>query len=232
MKNFNNFEEIDLNTSSIKTNPVKLYYYFDRIWRYNDTGVEKQLNAFVGNPNYECPFQFNINKYMSVWLSEEEKNIFYPSVNDIYNRRFYRQYLKFCDNFFSYYIERPFSKLVGDILRIDFIYSQNFDVLFIGLVNNNEKSYKKTFEFNMSTIDIFVLQKIGYQDNGFNLKVIFKDKTDQLIYSLKKGTQEDLRGLVFLLNERLKGNGNNNNNVVRVNKIGEDNPPPLAATNL
>ena len=100
------------------------------------------------------------------------------------------------------------------------------------MVNNNEKSYKKTFEFNMSTIDIFVLKKIGYQDNKFNLKVIFKDKTDQLIYSLKKGTQEDLRGLVFLLNEGLKDNGNYNNNVVRVNEMGANNPPPLAATNL
>ena len=79
---------------------------------------------------------------------------------------------------------------------------------------------------------VFVLQKISYQENGFNLKVIFKDKTDQLIYSLKKGTQEDLRGLVFLLNERLKGNGNNNNNAVRVDEMSEDNPPPLAATNL
>ena len=232
MKNFKNLEEIDLNTSSIKNTPVKLYYYFDHIWRYQDTGIERQLNAFVGNPNYECPFQFNINKYMSVWLSEEEKNIFYPPVNDIYSKRFYSQYLKFCDNFFCYYIEKPFSNVLGDILRIDFIYSKDFDILFVGLVNHGEKSYKDTFEFNMATIDIFVLQKISYQDNGFNLKVIYKDKSDQLIYSLKKGTQEELRGLVFLLNERLNGNVNNNNNNIIVKEIPGDNPPTLAATNI
>ena len=232
MKNFNNLEEIDLNTSSIKTTPVKLYYYFDHIWHYQDTGIEKQLNAFVGNPNYECPFKFNINKYMSIWLSEEEKNIFYPPQNDIYNKRFYSQYLKFCDNFFCYYIEKPFSHVFSDILRIDFIYSKNFDVLFIGLVNHGENSYKNTFEFNMATIDIFVLQKISYQDYGYNLKVIYKDKSEQLIYSLKKGTQEELRGLVFILNERLNDNGNNNNNIAIVNQMAGDNPPPLAATNM
>ena len=228
MKNYNNLEEIDLETSNVKIVPVKFYYYFDNIWRYKDIGIEKKLNEFVGNPNYECPFQFNINKYMSIWLSEEEKNVFYPPLNDIYSKNIYSQYLKFCDNFFCYYIERPFSKITSDILRIDFIYSKNFDILFIGLVNNNEKSYANTFEFNMATIDIFILQKISYQETGFNLKVVFKDKSEQLIYSLKKGTQEDLKGLVFILNERLKGN----NDIVRANEITEDNLPPLPSTNI
>ena len=79
----------------------------------------------------------------------------------------------------------------------------------------------------MLTIDRFILQKINYEDIGFNLKAIFKDQNSRLIYSLKKATQNDLRGLVYILNERLNINFNN-----IAEMVTEENPPPLASSNL
>ena len=228
MKNLENSPEIDLVSSNVKTTPLKFYYYFDHIMIYKDIDIEKKLNGLVGSKNYECPFKFDVNRYMNIRLSEEEKRIINQPLKNYYDKSSYSQYLKFCDNFYSYYIEEPFSDKKGDILRIDIIYSNNFDIIFIGLVNNNEKSYKNTFEFNMSVIEKFVLQKISYEYEGFHLKVIFKDKTDQLIYSIKKATQEKLRGLIFILNERL----NIIKNVNKINEITEDNPPPIASNNI
>ena len=227
MKNFDNSPEIDLNLSNIKTTPLQLYYYFDHIWPNKQPNIENRLNNLVGNPDYECPFKFDIDKYMSFRGSKGEK---IKKLNPLFQntgRGYYSQYLKFCDNYFCYYLEEPFSNIKADILRIDIIYSKDFSVIFIGLVNNNEKSYLNTFEFNMLTIDKFILEKIMYEDTGFNLKVIFKDQSSQQIYFLKKAKQKDLRGLVYILNERLNININNNQQTIE-----EENPPPLASADL
>ena len=150
-------------------------------------------------------------------LNPEMAKIFMGS-----DRGQYSQYMRFCENYFCYYIEELFSDKKADLLRIDFIYSKNFDRIFIGLVNNNEKTYRNTFEFQMNSIDKFILQKIGYEDKGYNLKVNLKNSESHQIYSFKKATQENLRGLVYLLNEKLN-NGNNDNHIVT---SFEDNSPP------
>ena len=228
MKNFENSPEIDLNLSNVKTTPLKLFYYFDHILISNNIDIEKKLNELVGIRNYECPFKFDVNKYMNDKLSgKKERNIIQP-IEQYSDKTSYSQYMKFCDRFFCYYIEKPFSDKKDDILRIDIIYSNDFEKMFIGLVNNNEKSYKNTFEFNMPNIDKFVLQKISYEYGGFYLKVIYKDKTNQLIYSLKKSEKENLRGLIYILNERI----NIINNVNKMNEINEDNPPPIASNEI
>ena len=48
-----------------------------------------------------------------------------------------------------------------NIIRIDFIYSKNFDRIFIGLVKYNGTSYSRTYQFNMIDIDKFILQQQG-----------------------------------------------------------------------
>ena len=225
MKDFNNSPEIDLDSSNVKQIPLKLYDYIDRIWP--DHECQKQLNELEGTPDYKCPFIFDIKEYMHIEPSEQEKqfqNIFQNNPNfkkfSPYGGSKYSQYLKFCDNFFCYYIEEPFGEKKANILRIDFIYSKTFDRIFIGLVNNNKKTYKKTFEFNMETIDKFVLQEIGLS-NGYNLIALFKDNSNQQIYSLQKAKQDNLKGLVYLLNERIDNSINNKE------KITIGNAPPI-----
>ena len=94
-----------------------------------------------------------------------------------------------------------------NIYRIDFIYSKDFDRIFIGLVKYNKKSYVNTFEFQMNTIERFILEKQGSKVI-FNLKVIFKDNNSQQICAIKNKTKENLERLAYLLNEKLINNLN------------------------
>ncbi len=94
-------------------------------------------------------------------------------------------------------------------LRIDCIFSKDFDRIFIGLVKYSGTSYANTFEFQMNDIERFVLQKEG--NAVYNLKVVFKNKETQDIYRITNKTQEELEGLAYLLNKRLINNINNEN---------------------
>ena len=109
---------------------------------------------------------------------------------------------------FNCFIELTIEDING-VIRIDFIYSENFDRIFIGIVKKDEKSYAKTFEFKMDIIDKFILQKFKNFETGFDLKVMFKDKQMQDIWPIENKTQEELEGLVYLLNERLNQEKNN-----------------------
>ena len=118
---------------------------------------------------------------------------------------------KYCDNFFTFYFKDPKKKpeIINGVIRLDFIYSENFDRIFIGIVKKDLKSYAKTFEFKMDIIDKFILHKFPNFADGYDLKVIFKDKQIQDIWPIEKKSQSDLEGLVYLLNERLNNEENN-----------------------
>ena len=115
------------------------------------------------------------------------------------------KYIKYSDNFFTFYLDKSKTgpEISNEIIRLDFIYSGNFDRIFIGIVKSDLKSYVKTYEFYMNTIGKFILQKFQNFKDGYDLKVMFKDKQIQDIWPIEKKTQEDLEGLVYLLNERL-----------------------------
>lgn len=218
IKDFENSSEIDLDTSNIKNIPIKIYDYLDYILpnKTNDVLV-KELNDLAGvSQNHKCAFKFNIREYMKI--KPTKKNFFTVIVYDIGE---ISKYMKFCENYFTYYITGLNTYKKEDILRIDFIYSRNFDRIFIGLVNNNGNTYRNTFEFQMNSIDKFILQKISFEDKGYNFKVNLKNNKSQQIYSFQKATQEELRGLVYLANEKLTSFNNNNQTDI----ITEENPP-------
>ena len=80
-----------------------------------------------------------------------------------------------------------------------------------------ETSYLNTFEFQINNINKFILESLG--NNNCNLKVIFTNNDSQLICNIQKNQQE-LEGLVYILNERLI---NNINDINEINIIGNDN---------
>ena len=41
-------------------------------------------------------------------------------------------------------------EIIYGVIRLDFIYSGNFDRIFIGIVKSDLKSYVKTYEFYMN----------------------------------------------------------------------------------
>ena len=104
-------------------------------------------------------------------------------------------------------LDKIFKYCFGDVFRIDCIYSNNFDRLFIGLVKLNKTKYVNTFEYKIDDISRFILEREG---NNYKLKVVFKNNETQEIYTIKKKTKEELERLALLLNERLNINSNNN----------------------
>ena len=68
------------------------------------------------------------------------------------------------------------------IKRLDNIYSNNLDRMFIGLVNNNENAFLRTFLFDINSIEKFIIENVGAKKNKNNLKIIFKNKENQIIY--------------------------------------------------
>ena len=47
------------------------------------------------------------------------------------------------------------------IKRLDIIYSNNLDRMFISLVNNNENSFLRTFLFDINSIEKFIIENVG-----------------------------------------------------------------------
>jgi len=93
-------------------------------------------------------------------------------------------------------------------LRIDIIYSKNFDTIFIGLVNHFGNSYKKTFISKTGSIDKFILDPKN-SNNKFILKVVYKNQTIQNIFRINQ-YKTTLEGLLFILNQKLNSNNNIN----------------------
>ena len=105
-------------------------------------------------------------------------------------------------------------------LRLDIIYSKDFERLFIGVVNNKESAYLNTYLFNLNEIDKFIIQKNNINDQGFYLKAI--NKGNGLISEIcyLNEVQGELEGLMYLLNEKIANNNNlqtNNNNIQQIN---------------
>ena len=94
-------------------------------------------------------------------------------------------------------------------LRIDIIYSKNFDTIFIGLISYFGNSYKKTFINDIGSIDKFILDPYKNSNNKFILKVVYKNQTIQNIFRINQ-YKTILEGLLFILNQKLNSNNNIN----------------------
>jgi hypothetical protein len=87
---------------------------------------------------------------------------------------------------FLYFMYDCYNSLEGKIKRIDFIFSKDFNTIFIGLVKYTETKYVATFEFQKNNITKFFYERA---DDDFNLKVQFKNNKKQKICTLKRQTQ-------------------------------------------
>ena len=85
-------------------------------------------------------------------------------------------------------------------LRIDIIYSQNFDTIFIALLNHNGTSYKKAFIHDMNSIERFIFESYNNSNAKSILKVVYKDKNIEDILRIDE-SKNNLDGLLFILNK-------------------------------
>ena len=97
-----------------------------------------------------------------------------------------------------------------NVLRIDFIYSKDFERIFIGVVKYTETKYIKTFELQKNDINKFIYERVG--DINFNLAVLLKNDKLHQICTLKKQREDELEGLICFLNGEFIGHTNHNVN--------------------
>ena len=113
-------------------------------------------------------------------------------------------------SYFIMFLVNTCSEKTTEYLRIDIIYSKNFDRLFLGIVKNDGKTYIKKFLFNLNEIDKFVIIKKNNNEKGFHLKSI--NKGNNLIQDICyiNEEQRELEGLLYILNEKLIGGADKN----------------------
>ena len=85
--------------------------------------------------------------------------------------------------------------------RIDFIFSKNFDKIFIGVVNYKLNGYSNTFEYQMDQIERFAVQS---ESSDYSiLNVILKNKKMDRIKRIKSIKSCDQEGLEYILNGKI-----------------------------
>ena len=115
--------------------------------------------------------------------------------------------------------------------RVDFIYSNNYDKIFIGVLESDDvlMSYAIQNEFNINDIDRFVFQKNDVNEEGFHLRALYRGVNQIHELCHIKNSQNDLEGLTFILNDKhVVNNINNTNNEVPIPILNECSPPPTS----
>ena len=88
------------------------------------------------------------------------------------------------------------------ILRLDFIFSEGKNKLFIGLVKCDENSYYKTFLYDIENLQKFAVRKLKGENNGYVLKFFSINGVEEEIYDFHQITTEELTELLSLLNQK------------------------------
>ena len=194
-----NPREIDLDKSNIKTTPIFLIYEDGLIGNYDETRVK--IDNFLGERNYENNICDEINKYISLYNKNYKKD----------EKKLFDKYMKITDHFYTFLF-------YGDHRnkRTDFIYSDDFERLFIGEIAHYR--YINTLLFNLSEIESFEMIEEGDDDlQYYYIQINDKNHQQSQIYIGGYYVNKNyLEKFVLLLNGKLNDINetkiNNNNN--------------------
>ena len=198
-----NPREIDLDKSNIKTSPITIKIELDETplikGDYNE--LQLKFDNFLRQQKYENYIYDEINKYINLY----NKN--YQNDNKDLIDKFY---MKITEQFYTFFLQNKNN-------RTDFIYSNDFERLFIGEVNGSK--YKNTLLINLSEIDTFEIFEEKITDpeipNNYYLVINYKNHQKSQIYMGSR--QIPLEKFILLLNGKLndinemKRNNNNYN---------------------
>lgn len=202
-------DNIDLNSSNIKNIPLKLFESFFPINDEYDEEIEIKLNNFINKSSINLKKNFlskneiiEINNHFTTLFLESpfEENYYMLClflIIPIICLLYYFNDLKFYSVLFIIIIICLLNIIIlygrKHILRIDFITSEERDKIFIGLIRFISNSYYKTFLIEKNEIE-----KINVENK--DLKIIFKDKKEEIIYSFNKLFQNNLNSIIQKIN--------------------------------
>ena len=154
---------------------------------------------------------FIVKKYIN--NIKEEIDLYVPKQKKIINfsLNFFDEassiFVKISDHFYMFfnYKYRSTTKSNENFRRLDWIYTADFDNIFIGVVKN-DTTYINTFIYSICTIDKFILE---LRDDKFLLKVLLKGGLNTEICRYKKEKEENLNTFIYLINGQINKINNN-----------------------
>jgi hypothetical protein len=202
---------VDLDNSNIKDIPFKFLYKFSNLIG-ESRQLELKLIDFIGNK-----FENKIKDEIDLYVPKQNSKIIGLSFNIIYHNR--DVFVKISDHFYMFYNYNYLnnSKSNENFERLDWIYSNDFDRIFFGVVKN-DSSYVNTFIYNTNTIDKFVLE---IRDGKFCFKILLKDGTNTEICRYNREQENNLNTFIYLINGQI-----NKINNVNQNQVISDNSAP------
>ena len=184
-----NPRDIDLDKSNIKNIPLNLIYESHGL-KGNYDEIKIKIDNFFGQQYYENNIYDEINKYIDLNNMHYEKD----------EKKLFDKYMKITDHFYTlFFYDANKNK------RIDFIYSDDFERLFIGEVNG--LIYKKTFLFNLNEIDYFRMSKTGTGNDDithYYIQIYDKNHRKSEIHMGYYVNEKSLPKFILLLNGKLK----------------------------
>ena len=198
----------DIDNNNIKNTPFKFMYKFSYLIG-SEQDLQINLMNFIGT-------KFNNN-------IEEEINLYVPNRKELPNINFNISFpffqkktdtlIKVSDHFYILFnYPYLYTKSTNESFeRLDWIYTNDFDRIFLGVVKN-DKSYVNTFIYNIESIDKFILE---IRDGKLCLKILLKNGINNEICRYTRQNERDLDTFIYLINgqiNKINNNGNNNGN--------------------
>ena len=209
---------IDIDSNNIKNTPFKFIYRFSNIiGSYRD--LELELTNFIGSK-----FKNNIEEEINIYVPNYNKNNNQFNITFHFKNLFNKttdRFIKISDHFYMFYnYNYLLSKSSNEnFRRLDWIYTHDFDRIFLGVVKN-DKTYLNTATYSIDSIDKFVLE---IKDGKFCLKVMLKDGLNAEICRYTRDQESHLNTFIYLINGQINKINNKNNNDYPKNK---DNSAP------
>ena len=114
-------------------------------------------------------------------------------------------------------------QLGHEFLRIDLIFSNDYNKLFIGVSKNNDLfHYESKYELVLNTLGRSTLKKHEYAQNTFFLDVFKKGENMAHTICRIEDLETELEGLLYLLNERIINDNNDNMNMNMNNNMNNN----------
>ena len=158
----------DIDNNNIKNTPFKFVYKFNNLKQ--NPNLQLMIEDFIGK-------KFNNN-------IEEEINLYVPNYNNIQQNILFSLnlpifhattdiFIKLSEHFYMFYNYPYLGNGAGNenFKRLDWIYTNNFERIFIGVVKN-DTSYVNTFIYNIESIDKFIVE---IREGKLCLKIVLKD---------------------------------------------------------
>ena len=201
----------DIDNNNIKNTPLKFTYRFSYLIGTTQD-LELKLVNFIG-----CKFNNNIEEEIKLYVPNynNQQNIIFPFDSNFpfFNKQT-DSFVKISDHFYMFYnYNYLYGKKSGkeNFERLDWIYTNDFDRIFIGVVKN-DTSYVNTFIYTIESIDKFILE---IRDGKLCLKIILNDGFNTEICRYTREKEEALNIFIYLINGQINKikHGNNGNEI-------------------